>query len=178
MKIEFATLGGGCFWCLEAVYELLDGVKSVTSGYAGGTADTANYTDVCSGSTEHAEVIQIEFDSAIVSFGEILDIFWTIHDPTTLNRQGNDAGPQYRSVIFFHSEEQKEVAANSIKATATKVWDDPIVTQLEPLEKFYNGESQHQNYYQKTGNRNPYCSFIITPKVTKFRKQFAHKLKQ
>lgn len=177
MKIEQATLGGGCFWCLEAVYEQLNGVISVKSGYAGGTAETANYRDVCSGTTDHVEVVQIEFDADIVSYKEILDIFWTIHDPTTPNRQGNDVGPQYRSIIFFHDELQKDVAEQSLKQTASAIWDAPVVTELTALDKFYEAETYHQGYYSKTGNRNPYCTIVITPKVNKFRKQFSDKLK-
>ncbi len=177
MKFEQATLGGGCFWCLEAVYQQLNGVTSVVSGYAGGSPETANYNAVCSGMTKHAEVVQINFDPSIVTFKEILEVFWTIHDPTTLNRQGNDVGPQYRSAIFYHDDNQKTVAEASAKTTAREIWDDPVTTEITPLIQFFPGEQYHQDYYKKTGDRNPYCSFIITPKVSKFRKQFAHKLK-
>jgi peptide-methionine (S)-S-oxide reductase len=177
MKFEQATLGGGCFWCLEAVYQQLNGVESVVSGYAGGSPETANYDAVCSGNTKHAEVVQVTFDPSIVSFKEILDIFWTIHDPTTLNRQGNDVGPQYRSAIFYHDDDQKMIADESVLSVAKVIWSDPITTEISPLVRFFPGEQYHQDYYKKTGDRNPYCSFIITPKVSKFRKQFAHKLK-
>lgn len=178
MNFELATLGGGCFWCLEAVYQQLEGVESVVSGYAGDSKELANYRDVCSGMTKHAEVIQISFDPEKVTFEEILKVFWTIHDPTTLNRQGNDVGPQYRSVIFYHDENQKTLAENSVKNTAASIWDAPITTEVSPLEEFFPAENYHQNYYDKTGSRNPYCTFVITPKVTKFKKQFADKLKK
>lgn len=175
--LERATLGGGCFWCVEAVFQLVKGVVSVQSGYAGDTAETANYEQVCSGTTNHAEVVQIQFDPNIISFAEILEIFWSTHDPTTPNRQGNDVGPQYRSVIFYENEEQKQIALQSAKEVAAQVWDAPIVTKISPLPEFFPAEAYHNNYYQKVGNRNPYCSFVITPKVTKLRKKFAHKLK-
>lgn len=173
---EKATLGGGCFWCLEAIYQRVEGVQNVVSGYSGGTAATANYRTVCSGTTDHAEVVQITFDPAIISYEEILEIFWSTHDPTTPNRQGNDVGPQYRSVIFYHSDEQGRIAERSRDQVATGLWDDPIVTQIAPLEAFYPAEAEHQKYYDRVGARNPYCSFVITPKVSKFRKQFAHRL--
>ncbi|MEQ8704991.1 MAG: peptide-methionine (S)-S-oxide reductase MsrA [Phaeodactylibacter sp.] len=174
---EYATLGGGCFWCLEAVYQEVKGVLRVTSGYAGGTKENANYSAVCSGSTQHAEVVQVQFDPEVISYAEILDIFWTIHDPTTPNQQGNDRGPQYRSAIFYHDEAQKTAAEQSIRETAPQLWDNPVVTQLAPLEAFYPAEVSHQDYYRKVGNRNPYCTFIITPKVKKFREHFADKRK-
>ena len=176
-KTEIATLGGGCFWCVEAVFQEVEGVKSVTSGYAGGAKETADYKSVSSGSTEHAEVVQIKYDPEVISYGEILEIFWTTHDPTTLNRQGNDVGPQYRSVIFYQDEEQKRIAAKSKSEVAARLWEDPIVTEISPLEEFYPAENYHQNYYAKVGNRNPYCTFVITPKVNKLRNKFAHKLK-
>jgi methionine-S-sulfoxide reductase len=176
-QLAYATLGGGCFWCLEAVYQQAKGVHKVTSGYAGGTKETANYNMVCSGSTQHAEVVQVQYDPEVISFGEVLDIFWTIHDPTTPNRQGNDVGPQYRSVIFYHDDAQKEKAEQSIAEIAPQLYDAPIVTELAPFEAFYPAETAHHNYYQKVGNRNPYCTFIITPKVQKFRKRFTDKLK-
>lgn len=176
-SFEYATLGGGCFWCLDAVYQEVKGVHKVTSGYAGGKKENANYNAVCSGSTEHAEVVQVQFDPEVISFAKILDIFWTIHDPTTLNRQGNDRGPQYRSVIFYHDEGQKAAAEQSAKETAPQIWDDPVVTHIDPLEAFYPAEVSHQDYYQKVGNRNPYCTFIITPKVKKFRERFADQRK-
>jgi methionine-S-sulfoxide reductase len=170
---EYATLGGGCFWCLEAVYQEVKGVHKVTSGYAGGSKENANYSAVCSGTTQHAEVVQVQFDPKAISYAQILEIFWTIHDPTTLNRQGNDRGPQYRSVIFYHDDAQKAEAEKSMAETAPQLWDDPMVTQLAPLEAFYPAEVSHQDYYRKVGNRNPYCTFIITPKVKKFRERFA-----
>lgn len=171
---EYATLGGGCFWCLDAVYQETKGVHKVTSGYSGGTKENANYNAVCSGSTAHAEVVQVQFDPEVISYSQILDIFWTIHDPTTLNRQGNDRGPQYRSVIFYHDENQRAIAEKSMQEAAPQLWDEPIVTQLEPLEAFYPAEVSHQDYYRKVGNRNPYCTFIITPKVKKFRERFSN----
>lgn len=171
---EYATLGGGCFWCLDAVYQETKGVHKVTSGYSGGTRENANYNAVCSGSTAHAEVVQVQFDPEVISYSQILDIFWTIHDPTTLNRQGNDRGPQYRSVIFYHDETQRAIAEKSMQEAAPQLWDEPIVTQLEPLEAFYPAEVSHQDYYRKVGNRNPYCTFIITPKVKKFRERFSN----
>lgn len=176
-QLEQITLGGGCFWCVEAVYQQVNGVTSVESGYAGGKEATADYRSVCSGSTQHAEVVQVTFDPALITLKEILDIFWTVHDPTTLNRQGNDKGPQYRSVIFYHDEQQQDIARSSIEKVAAQLWDDPIVTELSPLPTFYPAEAYHQNYYNKMANRNPYCSFVITPKINKFRKQFQHQLK-
>ncbi len=177
-KIEMATLGGGCFWCTEAVYKDVEGVESIEPGYAGGTAETANYKDVCSKMTDHAEVVQVKFNPSIISFEEILEMFWTAHDPTTLNRQGNDVGPQYRSVIFYHSDEQRLMAEKSITEVANQLYDDPIVTEIAPFEAFYSAEGYHHDYYAKTGRRNPYCSIVIAPKVAKFRKKFAHRLKQ
>lgn len=176
-QLEKATLGGGCFWCVEAIYLEVKGVKSVVSGYSGGTAETANYEAVCSGKTQHAEVVQIAFDPQAISFEEILEIFWATHDPTTRNRQGNDVGPQYRSVIFYHSEAQKEAAKRSITEAAPQIWDKKIVTELSRFERFYEAEEYHQNYYKTVGMRNPYCTFVITPKVEKFRKAFKDKLK-
>jgi peptide-methionine (S)-S-oxide reductase len=175
--IQYATFGGGCFWCTEAVFLELKGVHEVIPGYSGGKAETANYEAVCSGTTDHAEVIQIAFDPGVITFEELLEVFWATHDPTTLNRQGNDRGPQYRSVIFYHGEEQKLAAESSKREVATQIWDDPIVTEVSPFEHFYPAEEYHHDYYGKVGARNPYCSFVITPKVSKFRKQFQHKLK-
>ncbi len=175
--LETATLGGGCFWCVEAVYQEVEGVESVVSGYSGGTAATADYETVCSGTTDHAEVVQVKFDPAVISYAEILEIFWSTHNPTTPNRQGNDVGPQYRSVIFYHGEEQRRLAEQSKAGAATQIWDDPIVTQISPFEAFYPAEDHHQDYYQNVGNRNPYCTFVITPKMKKFRQQFSGKLK-
>jgi len=177
-NLETVTLGGGCFWCVEAVFQLVEGVHQVRSGYSGGSEETADYKTVCSGTTRHAEVVNVVFDPQAISLKEILEIFFTTHDPTTLNRQGNDRGPQYRSVIFYRNEKQKTTAEQVKAEYAPQVWDDPIVTEITPFEAFYPAEDYHNNYYQNVGNRNPYCSFVITPKVSKFRKQFAHRLKQ
>jgi methionine-S-sulfoxide reductase len=175
--MSIATLGGGCFWCVEAVFELIEGVQSVMSGYSGGDQATANYKMVCSGTTKHAEVVQVHFDPKLITYREILEIFFATHDPTTPNRQGNDVGPQYRSVVFYENEEQREIAEEVKADYAPQVWDDPIVTQIVPLEKFFQAEEYHHGYYEKVGGRNPYCSFVITPKVSKARKLFAHKMK-
>lgn len=177
MSTETATLGGGCFWCLEAVYDQLRGVQDVVSGYAGGHVENPTYEQVSSGQTGHAEVVQITFDPEIISYGEILDVFFTIHDPTTLNRQGADIGTQYRSVIFYHSEEQRRIAVEKMKAIEDAgIWDDPIVTQLEPFDAFYPAEDYHQEYYERNPNAG-YCQFVIKPKVAKFRKEFMNRLK-
>jgi peptide-methionine (S)-S-oxide reductase len=172
-----ATLGGGCFWCLEGVFEQLRGVQSVASGYAGGDVPNPTYEQVCGKDTGHAEVVQITFDPDIISFRELLEVFFATHDPTTLNRQGNDIGPQYRSVVFYHDDEQKRVAEEVIRElTAEKVWPNPIVTQVVMFTQFYPAESYHQGYFR--GNpAQPYCTFVVAPKVAKFRKQFASKLK-
>lgn len=177
MKTEKATLGGGCFWCTEAVFEKIEGVIDVVSGYSGGSATDADYKLVSSGRTKHAEVIQITFDPTVISYEEILEIFWYSHDPTTLNRQGNDVGPQYRSVIFFHSKEQEEIAKRSMEKVATKIWEKKPVTELVPFQAFYLAEDYHQDYYEKVGDRNPYCSYVITPKLKKIDKIFSSKLK-
>lgn len=176
-KLETATLGGGCFWCVEAIYQDVKGVESVVSGYSGGTAETADYETVCRGRTKHAEVVQVHFDPQVISFEEILEIFWATHDPTTKNRQGNDAGPQYRSVIFYHNAEQKATAEKSKAEVAPQIWDKKIVTEISPFTGFWEAEEYHQNYYSTVGMRNPYCTFVITPKVQKFRKAFQDKLK-
>lgn len=175
MTTEIATLGGGCFWCLEAVYQELNGVQHVESGYAGGQVDNPNYEDVCSGTTGHAEVVQISFDPAVVSYREILEIFFTIHDPTTLNRQGNDSGTQYRSVIYYHSQEQQDTAQHVI-AEMANVWDAPIVTELSPVPAYYKAEDYHQNYFRQNPLQG-YCAFVVAPKVAKFRKIFVDKIK-
>jgi peptide-methionine (S)-S-oxide reductase len=176
-KTEQATLGGGCFWCLEAVFEQLRGVQSIMSGYAGGRIANPTYEQVCGGGTGHAEVVQIAFDPAVVSYQEILDVFFATHDPTTLNRQGADVGTQYRSVIFFHSLEQKEIAERRIaELNAEGIWSRPIVTQVVPFEAFYPAEAYHQEYYRSNPNQG-YCMAVVSPKVAKFRKQFAAKLK-
>lgn len=172
-----ATLGGGCFWCLEAVYERLDGVEAVDSGYAGGTDDNPTYESVCSGTTGHAEVVQVRFDPAKVSYREILKVFFSTHDPTTLNRQGPDVGTQYRSVIFWHDEAQRNEAKAFIEDLEREhVFADPIVTEVTPLRRFFPAELYHKEYYRRNQNQ-PYCSFVIAPKLAKFRKEFGAKLK-
>ena len=175
---EVATLAGGCFWCLEAVYADLQGVEQVVSGYAGGHVPNPTYRQVCSETTGHAEVVQVRFDPAVISFRELLEVFFTIHDPTTLNRQGVDVGSQYRSAIFFHSPEQERTAKEVIaELDASRLWDAPIVTEVTPLDTFYPAEDYHQNYYQQNSNQ-PYCRVVIAPKVAKVRKQYLAKLKQ
>lgn len=175
---EVATLGGGCFWCLEAVYDELKGVESVESGYAGGHVVNPTYKQVCGGGTGHAEVVQIVFDPQVVSFKEILQVFFTIHDPTTRNRQGADVGPQYRSAIFYHSPEQKATAEAVIaELTAEKVWSNPIVTEVTPLTNYYPAEEYHQEYFQNNPYQ-PYCQVVVAPKVAKFRKQYLERLKR
>ena len=175
--METATLGGGCFWCLEAVFEQATGVSRVVSGYAAGQTDNPTYKEICNGNTGHAEVVQISFDPGVVSYRTLLDIFFTIHDPTTLNRQGNDRGTQYRSIILYHDDAQKKTAEEAMQAVARSgEWGGPLVTQLEPLKKFWPGEDYHQGYFR--GNEfQPYCQFVVAPKVQKFRSKFAHLLK-
>lgn len=175
-KIELATLGGGCFWCVEAVYQELNGVLKVESGYSGGHVANPTYREICTGTTGHAEVAQITFDPSVVSFQEILEVFFTVHDPTTLNRQGNDVGTQYRSVIYYHSPEQKEIAEAG-KSAAAALWDDPIVTEISPLDVFYKAEAYHQDYFKNNPNQ-PYCMFVVGPKVKKFREKFEAKMKR
>jgi len=174
-KME-ATLGAGCFWCIEACFKDLEGVISIVPGYSGGTAATANYKAVCTGTTDHAEVAHITFDADVLSFDAILEMFWFVHDPTQLNRQGNDVGPQYRSVIFYHDEEQKNKAELYVeKLNHEKVWDKPIVTQIVPLEAFYLAEDYHHNYFEQNPE-NQYCQFVVRPKVEKFKAIFAERL--
>lgn len=175
MTTETATLGGGCFWCLEAVYQELRGVQHVESGYTGGHVVNPEYAQVCEGTTGHAEVVRLTFDPAVVSYREILEIFFTIHDPTTLNRQGNDIGSQYRSVIYTHSPQQQETARQVI-AEMANVWDAPIVTELSAEQTYYPAESHHQNYFRNHPLQG-YCAFIVAPKVAKFRQTFTDKLK-
>ena len=177
MKTEIATLAGGCFWCLEAVYVELRGVESVMSGYMGGAAPNPSYEDVCGGRTGHAEVVQVAFDADEISYADLLEIFFAIHDPTTLNRQGNDVGSQYRSAIFFHSPEQERIARETVERMQAS-FRDPIVTEIVPAKPFYKAEEYHQEYYERVGGRNPYCTFVIDPKVAKFRQKFAKRLKQ
>jgi len=177
-KNEVATLAGGCFWCLEAVYDDLRGVEKVVSGYSGGYVAKPTYEQVTTGTTGHAEVVQITFDPQVISFKELLDVFFTIHDPTTLNRQGADIGTQYRSAIFYHSPEQKAAADKAIAdITASKIWKDPIVTEVTKLNAFYPAEDYHQRYYERNPNQG-YCRMVIEPKVIKFRRQFMSKLKK
>ncbi len=174
---EVTTLGGGCFWCLEAVYDELKGVKDVVSGYAGGTVPNPTYDQVCSGRTGHAEVVQITFDPRVISFKDLLEVFFTIHDPTTLNRQGYDVGTQYRSIILYHTPGQKAIAEQTIaELNAKKLWDKPIVTEVKPVSAFYPAEAYHQEYYRNNPTQ-PYCQVIIAPKVAKARKQFLARLK-
>jgi peptide-methionine (S)-S-oxide reductase len=175
---EIATLGGGCFWCLEAVFEQLKGVAQVESGYSGGRVPNPSYQDVCSETTGHAEVVQVTFDSEEISFREILEVFFTIHDPTTLNRQGADVGTQYRSAIFYHDEAQQAMAQAVIKEIeATGIWDAAIVTEVVPFGAFYRAEGYHQEYFQRNAGQH-YCRIVIAPKVAKFRKQYVDRLRQ
>jgi len=165
MSQELATLGGGCFWCLEAYYQKLNGVRKVTSGYAGGPEPDPTYKQICTGTTGHAEIIQIEFDPKKIQYSSILEWFWKVHDPTTFNRQGNDAGPQYRSIILTHDDKQATEAAQS-KQAAQSNFNDPIVTEIKPLEQFYPAEDYHQNYFHSNPHQ-PYCAYIIAPKLQK-----------
>ena len=175
--METVTLAGGCFWCLEAVFQQLKGVTKVTSGYAGGTVPNPSYEAVCTGRTGHAEVVQIEFDPAVVSYRELLDVFFVIHDPTTLNRQGVDEGTQYRSAVFYHAPQQQQVAEAVIaELEAGKVWDDPIVTEVVPLDAFYPAEEYHRDYFRRNPGQS-YCRAVIAPKVAKLRKHYFEKLK-
>ena len=169
-RIETATLGGGCFWCLEAVYENVKGVEDVVSGYAGGRTENPDYRSVCSGATGHAEVVRITYDPDVVRYEELLDIFWHIHDPTTLNRQGADTGTQYRSIILYHDEAQKKIAEAS-RAEAQKRFRDPIVTEIVPLKKFWPAEDYHQDYFRKNPYQG-YCQAVVAPKVEKFKSHF------
>ena len=174
---EVATVGGGCFWCLDAIYRQLRGVEKVESGYAGGTTPNPSYREVCGGRTGHAEVVQITFDPMEISYRDLLDVFFTIHDPTTKDRQGGDMGPQYRSVILTHSDEQARVAREAIAdVSAEKIWDDPIVTEIVPHATFYPAEDYHQDYFTNNA-RQPYCQIVIAPKVAKFRRKFLEKMR-
>lgn len=173
--MEVATLGGGCFWCLDSVYRQLKGVESVESGFAGGTVPNPTYQQVCTGTTGHAEVVNITFDPKIITYRDLLEVFWLVHDPTTLNRQGNDVGTQYRSAIFYHGAGQQKIAEAS-KAEAQKAFSDPIVTQIVPFTAFYEAEGYHQDYYENNRNQ-PYCRFVISPKLAKFRHHFQKWLK-
>lgn len=178
MNTQIATLAGGCFWCLEAVFDEVRGVHSVESGYAGGHVDNPSYKAVCSGTTGHAEIVQITFDPEVVSYQDLLHVFFGIHDPTTLNRQGADVGTQYRSAIFYHEDEQKAVAEGVIKDLETqKIWENPIVTTLKKVDKVYTAEDYHQEYFANNPNQ-PYCAAVVAPKVAKFRNQYLEMLKK
>lgn len=177
-KTELATFGAGCFWCTEAVFQNVNGVLKVESGYTGGKVKNPSYEQICTGLTGHAEVIQLAYDPAIVTFPELLEIFWKTHDPTTLNKQGADEGTQYRSVVFYHTPEQKKLAEEyKDKLDKSGAFDKPIVTEISPANDFYKAESYHQNYYNLNGNA-PYCTYVIQPKLEKFKKAFADKLKK
>lgn len=176
-KKEIATFGNGCFWCTEAIFAKLNGVQSVVVGYTGGSTENPTYEEVCNGETGHAEVTQITYNPDIISFSDLLEVFWQTHDPTTLNRQGNDVGTQYRSAIFYHNDNQKSIAEEYIsKLTEAGIFDNPIVTEITELEAFYPAENYHQDYYENNKSQ-PYCSFVITPKIEKFKKVFMDKLK-
>ena len=176
-KLATTTLGAGCFWCIEAVFQNLKGVQSVASGYTGGQIENPTYEEISTGTTGHAEVAQIKFDPEMISFEDLLYVFWRTHDPTTLNRQGADVGTQYRSAIFFDSEEQKEIAERSkAKTDASDLWPEPIVTEISQLDKFYKAEEYHQDYYKLNSNQ-PYCRLVIDPKIRKLKKDFADRLK-
>lgn len=174
-NIEYATFGGGCFWCVEACFTMLKGVESVTSGYSGGHKENPTYKEVCTGETGHAEVVQIAFDPKVVSFEQLLDTFWFLHNPTTLNRQGEDVGTQYRSVIFYHNENQKAIAEQSMRnSESSGQWQGKYVTEITPFEKFWPAEEYHQGYYEDNPTQ-PYCSAVVGPKVEKFKKVFGEK---
>lgn len=174
---EVATLGGGCFWCLEAVFQGLRGVERVQSGYSGGHVDKPSYEQVCTGRTGHAEVVQVTFDPSVLSYRDLLEVFFAIHDPTTRDRQGNDVGPQYRSIILFHSPEQRRVAEEAVRDQgAVGEWRDPIVTEIVPFEAFFPAEIEHDDYYRRNPQQ-PYCRIVVAPKVEKFRKRFPGRLK-
>ena len=176
-KEQIAVFGGGCFWCIEAIFQRLTGVSHVESGYMGGQVDNPTYRQVCGGDTGHVEVVRVTFDPDEISYRELLDVFFTVHDPTTLNRQGNDAGEQYRSVIFYTDEEHQRIAEDVIaEMTAAKVFSEPIVTAVEPASKFYVAEDYHQNYFNEN-SRQPYCMFVISPKLAKFEKKFPEKMR-
>lgn len=169
---ELATLGGGCFWCLEAVYQRMKGVVQVQSGYSGGHTENPSYEEVSTKTTGHAEVVQITFDPQALSYQDILRVFWQIHDPTTKNRQGNDVGPQYRSIILTHNDNQHHIAETSLEQDAQRIWQDPIVTEIQPFYKFYPAEDYHQDFYQNNPHQ-PYCQFVVVPKIKKFEQRFA-----
>lgn len=179
MTSETATLAGGCFWCMEAVFDELKGVESVESGYMGGHVPNPTYQRVCEGDTGHAEVVRIHYDSAVISYDDLLDVFFTMHDPTSLNRQGDDVGAQYRSAVFFHTPEQQRAAQTKIATLeAEGIWGKPIVTEVTQASDFYVAEDYHQEYFRRTGNANPYCAAVVAPKVAKFRQKFLARLKR
>jgi peptide-methionine (S)-S-oxide reductase len=176
-NIESATLGGGCFWCIESAFNKVKGIESAFSGYAGGNTENPSYQAVCSGNTGHAEVVRVNFDSDMISFRDVLEIFFALHDPTQLNRQGNDVGTQYRSAIFYHNDEQKRIAQDIIvEMTEDKMWPEPIVTEVVPLSQYYEAESYHQDYFNNNP-QNQYCAMVVGPKLAKFKKNFASRLK-
>lgn len=176
-KMEIATFGNGCFWCTEAIFQELKGVSKAVSGYMGGETKDPTYKEVCSGTTGHAEVLQITYDPSVITFDELLEVFWKTHDPTTLNRQGNDVGTQYRSAVFYHNDEQRKLATEyKTKLDASGAWSDPIVTEITEASIFYPAEDYHQEYFSLNGSQ-PYCNFVIRPKVEKFKKVFKDKLK-
>jgi peptide-methionine (S)-S-oxide reductase len=178
MTTEVATFGGGCFWCLEAAFLELDGVLEVQSGYAGGHVENPDYRTVCTGTTGHAEVVQVTYDPGRITYDDLLNVFFTIHDPTTPDRQGNDVGPQYRSIILYHDEAQAEAARRTIeRLEQEQVWSDPIVTEVVPLRAFYPAEPEHNRYYERNPNQ-PYCTFVVAPKVAKVRKEFFDRLRR
>jgi peptide-methionine (S)-S-oxide reductase len=176
VSTETATLGGGCFWCLEAAYQEVNGITSVTSGYAGGHQPHPRYQQVCTGTTGHAEVVQLAFDPTIISYPEVLDIFWALHDPTTRNRQGHDVGPQYRSIILYHGDRQRQQAEAS-RQQIQAAWPDPVVTEIVPLKQFWPAEAEHQNYYRNHLQQG-YCQLVINPKLVHLREAFSHRLRQ
>ncbi len=177
-KYEEATFGAGCFWCTEAIYEQINGIVDVEAGFSGGDVKNPSYREVVSGKTGHAEVARIKYDPDVISYGELLEVFWHTHNPTTLNRQGADIGTQYRSAIFYHNEEQKQIAEKSLEKTDNSdLWDDPIVTEISPLENYYTAENYHQNYYENNPNAG-YCQVVIAPKIKKFKQDFSHLLKE
>lgn len=176
-RISLATFGSGCFWCTEAIFQRIKGVVQVTSGYTGGTVDNPTYREICTGTTGHAEVVQVEYDPAIVAYEDLLQVFWKTHDPTTLNRQGADTGTQYRSVIFYHNEEQRQLAeAYKEQLTTAKAYTKPIVTEILPVQRFYKAEAYHQDYYNANGEA-PYCQFVIAPKIDKLEKLLKERMK-
>lgn len=175
---SIATFGTGCFWCTEAVFNTVKGIASVIPGYTGGHVDNPTYEQVCSKTSGHAEVIQIRFDPALISYATLLEMFWRSHDPTTLNRQGNDVGPQYRSAIYYHDEQQRSLAeASKAAANESGLWPDPIVTEITAMSTFYAAEAEHLKYYERVGERNPYCTYVVSPKVDKFRELFQDRVK-